>query len=292
MPLCYTRDEKRRRGEDDMQKSIFFCEIQHLSGMAEGEFDSTFAALKSLGIDGFQFSNRDIEKAGEARLRAALARHGMRADIIHIVIPLLSKEDAVFRAACQKAKDTVALLQRFSCRRLMIVALPVSDVAGEDDRERAMSRMIEGLSEIVGAASAAEIEVYIENFSKPLLPYSAVEDIERIMDALPQIRYAFDVGNFICVGEDPFRAYARLRPRVSLFHLKNFTPTDDGRGILCADGHRVEGVAFDRGEFDMLAFLRAASTEGGRIHPVIEHNANIPLSEIARSAALVDRLLI
>ncbi len=274
-----------------MRKSIFFCEIQHLNGMPEGDFDGTFAALKSLGIDGFQFSDRDIAKAGEERLSAALQRHDMHADIIHTVIPLLSADEATFRAACQKGKDTIALLKRFSCRRLMIVALPVSDVAGECDRERAMSRMIEGLAEIIRAAEAEDIDVYIENFSKPLLPYSSVEDIERITDALPKVKYTFDVGNFICVGQDPFAAYARLRSRVSLLHLKNFTPTADECGILCADGHRVEGVAFDLGEFDMPAFLRTCSTNGGTVHPVIEHNANIPLADIARSAALVDRLL-
>ena len=274
-----------------MKKSIFFCEIRHLNGVAEGEYDDVFAALKQLGIGGFQFSDRDIEKAGEEHLLAALSRHGMHADVIHTVIPLLSKDDAIFGDAIRKAKETVALLQRFSCSRLMIVALPVTDVLGEDDRERAMARMIEGLAEIVRIAQNEGIEVYIENFSKPLLPYSSVSDIERILDALPQVKYTFDIGNFICVGEDPFAAYARLRPRVSLFHLKNFTPTADERGILCADGHHVEGVAFDMGEFDMPAFLRQATTDGGRILPVIEHNAAVTMDDIARSAALVDELL-
>ena len=274
-----------------MQKSIFFCEIRHLGRVAEGDFDSTFAALRELGIEGFQFSERDIEKVGEECLRAALARNRMRADIIHTVIPLLSADDATFRAACEKAKQTVALVKRFACQRLMVVALPVTDVAGEDDRERAMARMIEGLDEIIDAAEQVGVDVYIENFSKPQLPYSSISDIEMILKALPKVKYAFDVGNFICIGEDPFRAYARLKPHVSLIHLKNFTPTEDEHGILCADGHRVEGVAFDRGEFDMQAFLRQATLDGGRVHPVIEHNANIPLSDIARSAALVDALL-
>ena len=132
-----------------MRKSIFFCEISHLGRVAEGEFDDVFAALRGLGIGGFQLADSDIERAGEERLRAAMARHGMRADIIHIFIPLLSKDESTFRAACRKATDTLALLKRFSCRRLMIVALPVSDVEGESDRERAMARMIEGLAEDV-----------------------------------------------------------------------------------------------------------------------------------------------
>ena len=77
-----------------MQKSIFFCEIRHLGRVREGDFDETFAALKALGIDGFQFSTRDIEKVGEECLRAALARHRLHADIIHTVVPLLSADDA------------------------------------------------------------------------------------------------------------------------------------------------------------------------------------------------------
>ena len=67
-----------------MRKSIFFCEIRHLDRVVEGEFDSVFAQLKRLGIDGFQFSDRDIEKAGEERLLAALRRHEMHTDVIHI----------------------------------------------------------------------------------------------------------------------------------------------------------------------------------------------------------------
>ena len=69
-----------------MRKSIFFCEISHLGRVAEGEFDDVFAALRRLGIEGFQFSDSDIERAGEERLLAALARHRMRAEIIHTVI--------------------------------------------------------------------------------------------------------------------------------------------------------------------------------------------------------------
>ena len=274
-----------------MRKSIFFCEIRHLNGVAEGAYDEAFALLKALGIEGFQLSDRDIEKVGEQALRTAMERHQMRADIIHTVIPLLSKDEEIFRAAIASALGKLELLRRFSCSRLMIVALPVTDVAGEDDRERAMARMIEGLCPIVAAANAQGIEVYIENFSKALLPYTSVSDIERILDAVPALKYTFDVGNFICVGVDPFVAYERLRSRVSALHLKNFTPTEDERGILCADGHRVEGVAFDKGEFDMPAFLRQASTDGGRILPVIEHNATVTMDDIARSAALVDRLL-
>jgi len=274
-----------------MRKSIFYCEISHLGKIAEGNFDSVFSELKRLGIDGFQLSDRDIEKAGEVQLQAALKRHEMHADIIHIVIPLLSRDDEIFRAACRRAIEAIDLLRRFSCHRLMIVALPHTDVAGESDRERAMARMIEGLTYIARKASTQGIDVYIENFSKPILPYSTVSDIERLMDAVPTVKYAFDIGNFICIGEDPFSAYARLKDCVSLLHLKNFTPTSDGHGVLCADGHRVTGVAFDEGAFDMPRFLRTCTTDGGRILPVIEHNALLSMSDIERTVKVIEREL-
>lgn len=274
-----------------MRKSIFFGEICRMGRAAAGAFDDIFASLHRLGIEGFQFSDREIAQAGEERLLRAMQRQGMDADVIHTVVPLLSADDGIFRAACQKAKDTLALLRRFSCPRLMIVALPVSDVAGARDRTRAMYRMIEGLSEIAHEANGQGIDVYIENFSKALLPYTSVEDIEQILDALPTVKYTFDVGNFICVGEDPFAAYARLRDRVSLLHLKNFSHTESENGILCADGRYVEGLPFDQGKFDMPRFLRACMTDGGRILPIIEHNAKVTFEDIKRSAALVDQLL-
>ena len=274
-----------------MRKSIFFGEIRHLEGACSGEYETTFAALRRLGIEGFQLSDRDIAHVGEERLLQAMQRQGMDADVIHTVVPLLSEEDAVFRAAVSKAMETISLLRRFSCTRLMIVALPHTDVKGEGDRERAMARMIEGLSQIVGAANGQGIDIYIENYSIPILPYSSVSDIEQITDALPAVKYTFDVGNFICVGENPHRAYERLRSRVSLLHLKNFATSPDGQGFLCADGHCVKGLPFDRGDFDMKRFLRTCTTDGGRILPVIEHNAKASLEEIARSAALTDRLL-
>lgn len=274
-----------------MRKSIFFCEIRHLDRVAEGEFDSVFAQLKRLGIDGFQFSDRNIEKAGEERLLAALRRHEMHTDVIHIVIPLLSADDTVFENACERACETLTLLRRFDCPRLMVVPLPRSDVRGPEDRDRAMARMIEGLSRILPAAEERGIEVYIENFSSAILPYSTVSDIEHLTDALPKLKYTFDVGNFLCVGEDPFEAYARLHPRVSLLHLKNFTPTDDADGVACADGHRVKGVAFDEGDFDMPAMLRACRTHSPDVLPIIEHNAALSMAEIERTVGVMEREL-
>lgn len=273
-----------------MRKSIFFGEIHHWEGIREGEYDAAFARLLALDIHGFQFSDREIAREGEMPLLEAMRRHDMTADVIHTVIPLLSADNTVFDDACRRACETLDLLDRFECKRLMIVA-PCDDVAGEQDRERAMSRMIEGLSRIIPVARERGIDVYIENFSIPLLPYSTISDIERITDALPEVKYTFDVGNFLCVGEDPFAAYARLRSRVSMFHLKNFTPTEGAEGFLCTDGRRLRGVAFDEGAFDMLAFLRGATTEGGDILPVIEHNARLPADDLRRSVTAVDALL-
>jgi len=274
-----------------VRKSIFFGEICRMGRAASGEFDEIFAALHRLGIEGFQFSDREIAQAGDERLLYAMQRQGMDADVIHTVVPLLSADDGIFRAAAQSAKDTLALLRRFSCERLMVVALPVSDVAGEVDCPRAMRRMIEGLSQIAHEANGQGIDVYIENFSKALLPYTSVSDIEQILDALPTVKYTFDVGNFICVGEDPFAAYARLRDHVSLLHLKNFSHTEKENGILCADGRYVEGLPFDQGQFDMPRFLRTCTTDGGRILPIIEHNGRVTFEDIKRSATLVDQLL-
>ena len=270
-----------------MKKGIFYNDAKAAYGKWDKNYKELFSFLLENNIDGFQFHDKWIYAEGEDELLAAMKEYGMKTYIIHVLVRLMAKDDKVFEDAVAETIGKIALLKKFACKRLMIVPFPISDA--EDDIERAMSRMIDGLKRIIPEMKKEGIECYIENFSTVRLPYGTSDNVEKILDALPELKYVFDTGNFFCIDADPHAEYGRLKGRISFVHIKNFEFKDEG--MLLDDGRHIKSPTFDRGPMNIVALFEKMKNDNIEAPCVIEFNDRLTLDDIVKNEQIMKEYL-
>ncbi len=268
-----------------MKKGIFYNDAKAAFGKWEKKYDEFFGFLLAHNIDGFQFHDDWIYAEGEDELADAMKKRGMKTYVIHVLPRLMARDDAVFEAAVDETLGKLKLLKKFDCKRLMIVPFPKSDVEGEDDIPRAMDRMIEGLKRVIPEAKKEGIDCYIENFSTTALPYGTPDNIEKILDAVPDVKYVFDTGNYFCIDHDIFKEYERFKHRIALVHVKNFEFREEG--MLLDNGRRVKSPTFDKGPMNMKAFLEKLAKDKLDVPFVIEFNDTLTCEDIAKNEEIM-----
>ena len=273
-----------------MKLSIF---TQHIWDMARSRGwtkDQAMDHVTGLGISGVEITYTEFQQTPKEDYKAMLERHGLNTVCIHRLVPLASNDEEIFQKALADCRSLIDDASYMGAPNVLIVASDGSDIAGKADKERAKERIIHGLRELVSYGMPLGIHVTLENFSVPHYPFSYIDDLESIYQAVPGLGYTLDAGNFTCVGEDVLEAYQRLKPYMVHFHVKEWAYTDNPAGIHCTDGKLVNGVAYGTGVVPLRELIRQSRADGlytGAI--VLEHNAVFVFSadDIARSAAFL-----
>ena len=94
--------------------------------------------------------------------------------------------------------------------------------------------------------------------------------VERLFNAVAHDNYGLlvDVGNFLCVDEDPIHAVSRLAPYAIHVHVKDFrfgTTPDYNRGIMTRGANYIGGCVIGEGVVPVkqcLAILKRAGYDG------------------------------
>ena len=98
----------------------------------------------------------------------------------------------------------------------------VDGIAPADGR----GMIIEGLHACLPSARAAGITLAIEDFGVAPALQCAAADCLEILEAVPDLAFIFDTGNFYFAGEDPLDAWAALSHKARYAHLKDWVKSD------------------------------------------------------------------
>ncbi len=111
------------------------------------------------------------------------------------------------------------------------------------------------------------------------------EDIFRSVVS-PNLRSAFDFANFVNVGEDPIRAWSRMKPCTVCFHIKDYSRAE-GKVVVAGKGDgRVSDILADAfasgydGPLTLEPHLAVAGRAGGFTGPELYKQARDALVAI------------
>jgi len=172
--------------------------------------------IRALSKLGFTLSECDIteitREASPGSLYALYGECGAEIETVHGFFDL-SKPGELEEA--EKAVKTVSLLGTY---KFMII--PGISPCAEKKRETA-DAIARGLCELCDFAAGLGTEIYIENFSQLLRPYSTVADLVYMFGKVPGLKYNYDTGNFAFIDEDETEIIPLLSDRISHVHLKD-----------------------------------------------------------------------
>lgn len=132
--------------------------------------------------------------------------------------------------------------------------------------EADLPMMVDGIRRIADHAAQFGITTSIENHGYHVQNSDRVRRLIHTVDR-SNYRWTLDVGNFLCVDEDPLSATMKAMPYVSMVHFKDFyvrpANQDPGEGwFRSAGGRYLRGSIVGQGDIDIRSILGILKAHG------------------------------
>jgi sugar phosphate isomerase/epimerase len=187
--------------------------------------------------------------------------------------------DADRRAQINRVKGYLELCDRLDVRFLRHDVVPWSLRATEAAQfEQAFPVIVEACREVAEHAQRLGVVASVEDHGFMM---NSSERIKRLLHAvdLPSFKMTLDVGNFLCVDEDPLTATRASIKHASFVHLKDFyvRATSPGPGWLeTLGGQHIRGSVFGYGDLPVKAILKSVIDSGYDGFVSLEYEGNEP----------------
>jgi sugar phosphate isomerase/epimerase len=132
--------------------------------------------------------------------------------------------------------------------------------------ERDFPRFVEACGQIAEHASQYGITTVVENHGRYVV---SSDRVTRLVAAVnrPNFRMLLDIGNFLCVDEDPVTAVSNSLPFAEVIHFKDFyirpPYANPGEGWFQTNGGRyLRGAIFGQGDMDTRHIVNLIQSSG------------------------------
>lgn len=172
-----------------------------------------------------------------------------------------------FEKEIQRVKRHVDIAAQLGCQIMR------HDVAQWEYREKDVlefeghfDRLVEACTRIAHYASRYGITTTIENHG------FFVQSSDRVLRLIksvnrPNFKLTLDIGNFLCVDEDPVTAVKKCLPYAEMIHFKDFLirPSNRNPGdgwLTTAGGNYIRGTIFGHGDLDLYRIIEIIKGAG------------------------------
>lgn len=177
----------------------------------------------------------------------------------------LTDTEADYEREIARVMHEVDMAARLGVRRMR------HDVASSDDLSimnfnRHLERLAAACRRIADHAAQYGIVTSVENHGYFVQASDRVLALVHAVDR-PNFRTTLDVGNFLCVDEDPLSAVKKSLPYASMVHIKDFyyrpAGSELGAGwFQTANGNYLRGAIAGHGDLNMREIIRVIKQSG------------------------------
>lgn len=266
-----------------MKKSIFFEHIETAAAQTGRSIESILAEVRELGFEGVECSS-DHFKGRREEFRALLEKTGFAVSSVYRFFDFGRSIDP---DELERYLDDLVYL---GAEKTLIVPGFFDETS---DREKEFAGMVQALELLCGMAKPLGITVMLEDFDNVNSPCSTMSGLRRFMDAVPELRFTLDTGNFRYSCEDVLEGYALLKDRLGHVHLKDRAAepmTAGDFGPAAADGKILCPAPVGSGYIPIRECIRMTMADGYDSWYAAEHfNSADMLGYIRRSAAFLQQ---
>ncbi|MFD1954922.1 sugar phosphate isomerase/epimerase family protein [Paenibacillus thailandensis] len=198
------------------------------------------------------------EKAG-----IALSNYSMPANFVQ-------ETEELFQAEVERVKRHVDLVHRLGIRHMRhdvtAFSLPKENMTIEWF-ENHLHWMVRGSRLIADYAAQYGMTTSIENHG---FSVQASDRVQRVLHAVdrPNFKTTLDIGNFMCVDENPIVGVMKNLPYASLIHFKDFyfrhydEYPGEGEWFATANGNYLRGAIVGQGDVDVRRIVKLVKSFG------------------------------
>lgn len=141
----------------------------------------------------------------------------------------------------------------------------------EENRDKMIENMVETVKKAVAYGKERGIIVCMEDYDSMTSPYNSVEGLSYFFERIPELKCAFDTGNFVCYKEDEKAAFLRFADKICTVHLKDrsrHAHMQGDAGCICHDGSCAWSTPIGSGYIhikEILEGLKKGNYEGNVI---------------------------
>ncbi|NLM38644.1 MAG: sugar phosphate isomerase/epimerase [Firmicutes bacterium] len=239
---------------------------------------STFEIIektRELGFDVIEFAGFPDLPEGETplsfapRVREACDEAGLKVASYTIWADFINGSNGDWQQEVERLKDEVRVAQILGCPAMRHDAtwgFP-RDKKGARGFDDALPILIQGCRAVTEFAADLGVKTMVENHG---FFAQDSERVERLVNGVdhPNFGVLLDMGNFLCVDEDPARAVGRLMPyafhvHAKDFHYKSGSLPDPGEGwFRSRGGNYLRGAIIGHGEVPITQCLRIMKNHG------------------------------
>jgi sugar phosphate isomerase/epimerase len=229
------------------------------------------------GADANHELGRDVETV--ERIEASVRETGVVVSGICIGANFIDIGPDERREQIARVKRYVELCDRLGARFLrhdvVTWSRRLADIA---ELEREFAGIAEACHEIATFAGRYGVTTSVEDHGFFM---NSSERIRRLLHAvdLPNFRLTVDVGNFLCVDENPLIATRACLPHASVVHLKDFYVRQQRPGpgwLETVGGQHILGSIFGFGDLDAPALVKSVVDSGFDGFVSLEFEGNEP----------------
>lgn len=217
---------------------------------------------------GFGFDDSGDGKASaelEERIREKAASLGLEISNVAIGANFITETEAEYEAEIARVIREVDRTHRLGAKLMR------HDVASRADTSIVrfngdIGRIAEACRRIADHAAQYGIVTSVENHGFYVQASDRVQALIHEVDR-PNFKTTLDVGNFVCVDENPVTAVRNNLPLASIIHIKDFyirpSSRNPGEGwFRSAGGSYLRGAIAGQGDLDLWEILRMVKASG------------------------------
>ena len=179
----------------------------------------------------------------------------------------ITETEDEFRAEIDRVKKEVDIANRLGVKfmRHDVASRPIPETTIKNF-EKDLPQLVLACQEIADYANGYGITTSVENHGFYIQASDRVQSLINHVDR-PNFKTTLDVGNFLCVDEDPVAAVKNNMPYASIVHIKDFLyrPAHlyPGEGwIQTTFGNYLRGTIVGHGDLKMREIIKAIEDSG------------------------------
>lgn len=162
------------------------------------------------------------------------------------------------------------------------------------NRRKYTERMKKTLARAVKYANENGVRVLMEDFDDCVAPFSTSEGMLEFFNAIPELKCAFDTGNFYYSDEDVLKVFPLFKDRIEYVHLKDrsltIEPQEEPKKTI--SGVSMYSAAVGQGIIPIRRILKELKDIGYEGSYAVEHFGSIhQLRDMIESADFVRKVL-